>query len=275
MSRQTEDARSDEAASVQQTTTGVRMAAEERRKQIAEVAMRLFSERGFRGTTTKEIARDAGVSEAIIFRHFATKEDLYTAIIDYKACAGLGASPVSTESGQPFNVEAIRECVGDAMTSGDDRAVFRNLAVSMMEHHQSDPEFLRLLMYSALEGHQLAQIFWDKNVRVLYEFLGDYVRRRQREGAFRDVDPFVVVRAFTGAIIHHSLNNILWDKDPARRILNLPNEEAAREFTEILLRGITSDAGDKKSGATKRAEASRAPNAKKRNGASRGKNKKR
>jgi TetR/AcrR family transcriptional regulator len=34
----------------------------------------LFSKKGFRGTTTKEIAQAAGVSEAIIFRHFETKE---------------------------------------------------------------------------------------------------------------------------------------------------------------------------------------------------------
>src|SRR3712207_527601 len=53
-----------------------RMAADERRQQIVAVAMRLFSERGFRGTTTKEIAQAAGVSEAIISRHFATKDEL-------------------------------------------------------------------------------------------------------------------------------------------------------------------------------------------------------
>src|SRR5829696_247868 len=72
-----------------------RMCADERRLQIAEVAMRLSSERGFRGTTTKEIAQAAGVSEAIIFRHFATKEELYTAIIDYKGCGG------GTSAGRP------------------------------------------------------------------------------------------------------------------------------------------------------------------------------
>ena len=72
----------------QPSPPGARMCADDRRHQIAAVAMRLFSERGFRGTTTKEIAQAAGVSEAIIFRHFATKEELYTAIIDYKGCAG-------------------------------------------------------------------------------------------------------------------------------------------------------------------------------------------
>ena len=140
-------------------------------------------------------------------------------------------------------MDTIRAGVSDAMERRDDREVFRRIALSMMEHHARDHEFLRLLLYSALEGHQLAQIFWDKNVRVLYEFLGGYVGERQREGAFRDVDPFLVVRAFNGAIIHHSLNKILWERDAARRLVNAPAEEAAREFTEILLRGIVAETG--------------------------------
>ena len=240
MSRQAEAARAD-AVTVSHAAGG-RMAAEERRLQIAQVATRLFSERGFRGTTTKEIAQAAGVSEAIIFRHFTTKDDLYTAIIDLKSCSGFGVG----ESGRTV-VETMRGLVGEAMEQRDDREVFRRTALALMEHHQCDPQFLRLLLYSALEGHQLAQIFWDKNVRVLYEFLGGYIRERQREGAFREVDPFVVVRAFNGAVVHHSLNNILWEKDPARRIVNVPTEEAAREFTEILLRGIVTETGPRAS----------------------------
>ncbi|MDT5158179.1 MAG: hypothetical protein QOC61_1795 [Acidobacteriota bacterium] len=241
MSRHAETGSAD--AAVLAAQTGGRMAGGERRLQIVRVAMRLFSERGFRGTTTKEIAQAAGVSEAIIFRHFATKDELYTAIIDYKACAGLGLSQMRSEDGPRAVVESICGCAGEAVNASDDRAVFQTIALSMLEHHQSDPDFLRLLMYLALEGHTLAQTFWDKNVRVLYEFLGGYVRRRQREGAFRDVEPYAAVRVFLGTIINHSLSNLLWDKDPARRILNVSNEEAAREFTEILLRGIVTETG--------------------------------
>ena len=171
MSKQAETARADKPLP---TPTGGRMVAVERRLQIVKVAMRLFSERGFRGTTTKEIAHAAGVSEAIIFRHFATKEELYTAIIDYKACAGFCAGTADEESTRPV-IDTLRARVGDAMERRDDREVFRRIALAMMEHHARDHEFLRLLLYSALEGHQLAQIFWDKNVRVLYEFLGGYV----------------------------------------------------------------------------------------------------
>jgi AcrR family transcriptional regulator len=201
---------------------GGRMAGEERRLQILRVAVRLFSQHGFRGTTTKEIAQAAGVSEAMVFRHFATKEELYTAILDHKACASEIADPC--------------ELVAESVARKDDRAVFETLAFSALEHHEHDREFLRLLLHSALEGHELAQMFWDRNILQIYEFLGAYISERQRDGVFRPIEPKIVVRAFIGMIIHHSLNNTLWD--PSHRLLDITNEDAAREFTEILLRGI-------------------------------------
>ncbi|HEX8423650.1 MAG TPA: helix-turn-helix domain-containing protein, partial [Pyrinomonadaceae bacterium] len=199
-----------------------RMSGEARRMEIVRVAMRLFSQRGFRGTTTKEIAQAAGVSEAIIFRHFATKEELYAAILDHKACVG--------------GIEDPREIVADAIRRKDDRAVFEGLAFAALQHHEHDTDFNRLLLHAALEGHELAQMFWERTVLQIYEFLGAYISERQRDGAFREINPLIVVRAFIGMIIHHSLNNNLWD--PQRRLLDITNEHAAHEFTEILLRGI-------------------------------------
>ena len=61
---------------IEGAATSARMAGEERRLQILAVAINLFSQKGFRGTTTKEIAHAAGDSEAMVFRHFATKQEL-------------------------------------------------------------------------------------------------------------------------------------------------------------------------------------------------------
>jgi len=203
---------------------GGRMAGEERRHQILAVAVRLFSERGFRGTTTKEIAQAAGVSEAMVFRHFATKEELYAAILDHKACAsGIKFDPV--------------QFAPDAINRKDDRAVFETLAVKALEFHDEDPDFQRLLLHSALEKHELAQMFFDQVVLKFYQFLGDYIRERQKDGAFIEIDPALVIRSFIGMVMHHSLNNNLWD--PKRRLLNVSNESAAKHFTNILLNGIT------------------------------------
>ena len=127
--------------------------------------------------------------------------------------------------------------MADSVARKDDRAVFETLAYTALQQHENDTEFMRLLLHSALEGHQLAQMFWDRNVLRMYEFLSAYIRERQRDGAFRQIEPTVVVRAFIGMIIHHSLNNNLWDQ--SRHLLNISNERAARDFTEILLNGVT------------------------------------
>jgi AcrR family transcriptional regulator len=200
-----------------------RMAGKERRLQIVRVAMQLFSRRGFGGTTTKEIAHAAGVSEAMVFRHFATKEELYSAILDHKACSGDAVDP--------------REVVAEALEQKNDRAVFEKLALNALQHHECDPEFQRLLLHSALEGHELAQMFWEKFVKRVYEFLSAYIRERQRDGALIEMQPAVIVRAFIGMVIHHSLNNNLWDQK--RTLLRISNEAAARAFTDILLNGIS------------------------------------
>ena len=211
---------------IENTVGTARMAGEERRLQILAVAVSLFSQKGFRGTTTKEIAQAAGVSEAMVFRHFATKQELYSAILDHKACASGRFDPA--------------EMAADPIKRKDDRAVFESLALGALNHHDHDPEFQRLLLHSALEKHELAQMFFDTIVKHVYECLGSYIRERQRDGAFVEIDPAIVVRCFIGMVMHHSLNNNLWD--PKRRLLNISNESAAKYFTDILLNGITSPA---------------------------------
>lgn len=202
--------------------TGIRMAGDERREQIIKAAMRLFSENGFRGTTTKEIAKASGISEATVFKHFANKEELYADILDHKACNhGLE---------DPF-----KEIAGE-LAAKDDFGVFYGMALNAFRHHKEDQDLMRLLLHSALEGHELARMFFESYVAGMYEFLSNYIRQRQKDGVFREIEPKIVVRSFVGMIIHHSLSNILWDKE--QKLLKISDEEAAKEFATILLNGI-------------------------------------
>ncbi|MFT3742872.1 MAG: TetR/AcrR family transcriptional regulator [Pyrinomonadaceae bacterium] len=203
-----------------------RMSGDARREQILQTAVDLFSKRGFKGTTTKEIAKVAGVSEAMVFRHFASKDELYGAILHNKGC----------EDGVKRFPWEENEVLAEAIRQKDDFAVFYNLAKNAMDKHHEDVGFMRLLFYSALEEHDLAERFFGEFVARIYGFIGGYIEERQRDGVFRQFEPKIAVRAFMGMMIHHSLNNILWDKQ--RNILNITNEEAAKNFAEILLRGI-------------------------------------
>lgn len=199
-----------------------RMAGDERRQQIIDTAEVIFSKNGFQGTTTKKIADRAGISEAMVFKHFANKDELYSAILDQKSCSGLFTKPF--------------ENMADAIAARDDFEVFRTMALTALTNHRDDTDFLRLMMHSALEGHDLAKTFFESFITQIYEHVGNYIKLRQKEGDFREVEPKVVVRAFSGMFVHHSLNNLLFDKD--QKILKISDEDAAKEFAKILLNGI-------------------------------------
>ena len=64
------------------TSAGTRLPAPERRIAIVEAALRVFSTGSYAGATTAGIAREAGVSEPILYRHFASKRELYVACLD-------------------------------------------------------------------------------------------------------------------------------------------------------------------------------------------------
>jgi AcrR family transcriptional regulator len=196
-----------------------KMPSPQRRQQIIQVAMDLFSRKGFEGTTTREISKAAGVSEAIIFRHFTTKEDLYGAIIDF----------LIRDESSTFYSE-----IDQAMQSKNDMAVFEFVAFKILETHQRKPGLLRLLLYSGLEGHKLSHLFMETEVRPVYEWLGNYIARRMAEKIFRKTDPMILVRAFLGMVSHHSLIRIIY-KDP---FLQETNKEIAREFSKLFLQGV-------------------------------------
>jgi AcrR family transcriptional regulator len=200
-------------------TPAHKMPSPQRRQQIIQVAKDLFSRKGFEGTTTREISKAAGVSEAIIFRHFQTKEDLYAAIIDFTI--------------RDYSLKFYSE-IEHAMQSRDDVAVFEGVAFKILETHRREPSLLRLLLYSGLEGHKLSHLFMETQVRPAYEWLGNYIARRTADNAFKKNDPVVLVRAFLGMVSHHSLIRVIF-KDP---FLQKTNKEMAREFAQLFLRGV-------------------------------------
>lgn len=226
--------RTEPKASPRSTT---RMSGEERRAQIVRVATRLFAERGFRGTTTREIAQAAGVSEAMIFRHFATKQDLYRTIIDAKACSAGSAQACGQFDAKTGMVAFATSVEGAA----DERRFFMDLARHFLECHEQDVEFLRLLLYSALEGREFFRLFWEQQVLPMANFMRAHVQEQQRAGAIRsDLHPHLIGSAFIGMIMHRSLVDLIFD--PERSLFRISTERAARDYTTVLFEGIAASA---------------------------------
>ena len=192
-----------------------RTSGQERQASLISAAASLFAANGFTGTTTKEIAKAAGVSEALLFKHFPTKHALYTAILAEKA-----------------RYSGLREAVEEAAQKQDDAQLFTLLA-SYRIRKGADPTLLRLLLFSALEGHELSNMFFQQQYRIFHDLLAGYIRRRIDDGAFRPVDPLLTARAFFGIIVHHRLLHDIFGLP-----MHLTHEEAVAEYVSLFLGGL-------------------------------------
>jgi AcrR family transcriptional regulator len=198
------------------------MSGDLRRSQLLRSAIDTFAHRGFAGTKTRDIASAAGVSEAILFRHFATKEDLYHAILDAK------------ESKNKDSATAWRRALEDCAQRRDDAGMFRHLATQILTSFREDPAFHRLMVYASLEGHLMAHLFRERFAQPMGGFLRGYVTMRQKEGAFRKCDPEIATSFILASIVHWAMGKYVFGMKRSR----LNEEAVVRELAELVLGGL-------------------------------------
>ena len=127
-----------------------RLDSDERRQAIVDAAVPLFARKGFSGATTRELAEAAGVSEALLYRHFPSKQLLYSEILQQVGCQGdpalekLASLPASS---------ATLVCMMRFM-------VRRFVAGSEAERADLDPR-IRLVLHSCLEDGAYARELFD------------------------------------------------------------------------------------------------------------------
>jgi len=207
---------------VPRASTAQRLPADQRRAQILREAAHLFGTHGFNGTTTRDVATRVGLTEAALYRYYPSKEAMYVAILDERMAVS----------------DPLARVVPKAKAR-DDRGVFEGLALELLRSVEADPSILRLLLYSALEGHQLSRRFHDRRIRELRDFLTRYVVRRIRDRAFRKMDPALAARAFMGMVVNQLIVRHVFGREdgPPQTV-----EETAATFATIFLDGVR--AGD-------------------------------
>jgi AcrR family transcriptional regulator len=195
-----------------------KLTAKKRRSRILEAGLACFSQKGFRGTTTKEIASASGCSEAMIFQHFASKAVLYGAVLEAKT-----------------EVEEILAKAADAAARRDDAGVFRAIGIGYLTRTERDSSLMRLFIYSALEGNGRAGRFIRSRVTRGHEFLSTYLQKRITEGVFRPVDPLVAARAFVGMVVYYLLLHEIFG---VKRSPETSSEQILEDFVTLFLEGI-------------------------------------
>jgi TetR/AcrR family transcriptional regulator len=200
-------------------TATVRLPASDRRLQLVETALDFFSRKGFGGTTTKEIAAAAGVTEAIIFRHFPTKQDLYNAVLDHHHDCGRVVDCI----------EQWKSC----MERNDDEGLVRAIIEKIIESYRRDLRGHRVLLFAALEGHETG-LEHNRQISVpVFELLCQYIVRRQSEGALREGHPGAVVAAIAGMASHYATMTQMFGFPT-----NVSDRQIADGFVDIVMHGI-------------------------------------
>ena len=201
-------------------TTPVRLSSQQRRNAILETAIRLFAERGFRGVTTRELAAAVGVSEPVLYQHFPSKKELYSAIIE-----------ASKDEGYTTALASLKQMAA----GGNDEEFFRHLAHAMICWHETKPDLIRLKLFSALEGHELMQDLHDKQTKPFVDIITGYIGRRMEDGAFLDVHPLGAALAFCGMVGQYCQSSILFQCSISTGV---DRDEMVNLTVQIFLNGI-------------------------------------
>lgn len=198
------------------------MSAEQTRDRILDAALKLFSQKGFLGATTRGIARQARVAEVTLFRHFPTKEALFQEVIRrYSFLPALrGILPGLDEASYE---EALLAIARRFLATLDER---RDLIRIMLAERHLYPSQVK----SIFRG------FLGEMVRMLAE----YFRRLQARGVLRDFDPDAAAKAFLGAFFSYvHFLGFFFETAGNRR----QNDRFAVEFVNLFIRG-TAAIGD-------------------------------
>ena len=151
-----------------------------RRQGVLEAACLVFSRSSYRGATTAEIAREAGISEPILYRHFGSKRDLYL------ACLGHAWASFREEAERAIAVDPVG-CLGviaDRYMAKSKRLRMVDLWIQALTEASED---------KVIAGALRAQ------VREVHDFFAELIRDGQRRGVVHpDRDPLAEAWIFVG-----------------------------------------------------------------------------
>jgi AcrR family transcriptional regulator len=195
-----------------------RLEGDARRAQIVEVARRLFAEGGYQTTTTRQLARAAGVSDALMYRYFKSKDDVLRAVID-QGLAGFAVMGEAAAVGRDRPLGERLTILGRAFLSTLDAQV--DLLVLFVSEHQLLTDDARLVGF----------------IDFAASGLGAELTARADAGEVRDdVDGYLFARSFMGSLVSFVILQRALGMD---RVHPVEAERYLTELVDVYLRGTT------------------------------------
>ena len=189
----------------------------ERREQILEAAVRLWTDHGFEGTTLDAIAREAGIAKGTVYLYFATKEDLLAGAVERWSLL-----PDVAALGPELADLPLREAIP-------------RLALLLWTRLRGSAPVVGLLLRELVLRPAEARTFLSSVVLPVNGAFAAYLEARVRAGEIRAVDTFVAARAFIGMLMI-----FVWTQHvlPGESVRPIGEREIVSTASDLFLHGI-------------------------------------
>jgi len=194
-----------------------------RREQILEAATRVFAEKGFRRATTREVAREAGVSEGTIYNYFQDKDTLLLAILD-----------VLNETER--RAEDFEEGLASDFESFVEEYLRRRMALIWQNR-----EVFRVVLSEMLVNAELRERYLRQVVEPTMKIGEENFRSRMEQGEARATDASLAMRATAGAVLGLLVLGLLGDEEVGARW-----DEASGVLAGLLVHGFDAGGGSRR-----------------------------
>jgi AcrR family transcriptional regulator len=204
-----------------------KLSSEERREAIIRAVRKVFAEKGFHGTTTRELAQAAGVSEALLFKHFPTKESLYASM--QSACTGEQA---------PEEVKRLMALEPSTSTLVHLMHFLVTRMVLGKPPRGDDPVLLnRLVLHSVMEDGEFARQFLARNAACWGPKFRESLKAAQAAG---DLVDSPVPPQLRNWFAHHLAAMLMMYHlpDPPAVDYGVPREKLVEHAVWFILRGL-------------------------------------
>lgn len=193
----------------------MRLKGSQRREKILKAAKKLFAQKGFKGTTTKMLAQEAGISEASLYKYFSSKEEIYLNLLEQKI----------KDIGFYFPIKP-KNSLKDTLKS---------IVVQFLKRNTKDPSFVKIFLYASLEEHEMSKNILSKLRNIFFSRLESLFQIWIQEKKIKKMDKHLLSKFFF-ALLYYSL--LLKTIFPDDEFNGYTIEEIANNLTEIFLEGV-------------------------------------
>ena len=158
---------------------------------ILLAAERVFAEKGFKGTTIREVAKEAGIVNSLIFYYFKNKAEMYEAVFQ-----------------QAF--DQLEDLIQGNLNLDLDRlGTVKALMFSVTEFAATHRNLMKILTREIIDNGSIVQKITEKYFNPLYDFASEFLAEGRKEALFRDVNPLQFLVSLMGMTVFYFVSDPL------------------------------------------------------------------